>query len=204
MTDWGYEVIFEAGNGLEMINAYQSHYLRPDLIILDINMPVMNGIETAKWLRNNHPKTHILICSMSDSFDLIKQSLEVGAKGFVSKTSELNEIREAIDSIYLGHPFISKMAFSSLVHGFHAYENDYSNQLTDREVQILDMICQEYTLKQIADYLVFSTRTIEMIRNKIMEKLQVKSTAGMVVMAIKLGYFSIDRFPDPKINKPIS
>lgn len=183
-----YNVVFEAGNGEEVIQKLKSNAI-PDIILLDISMPVMDGFETAKWLTKNYPQIKILSLSMQSDEDSIIKMLKLGAKGYLMKNVEPEELNLALDSVLTKDFYLSEIITGKIITGLH---KDFSNPLepliiTDKEKEFLRFICTELTYKDIAEKMFVSTRTVEDYRTALFTKLKLKSRVGLAMYAIKNG-----------------
>ena len=190
------EVIGEASNGKELIALTQQ--LRPDIILTDIVMPVMDGIEATRLLKQQYPTINIIALSMFDQDNLIIEMLESGAKGYLLKNADKTEIIESIKSVFRDVPYYCRSTSVKLARmiahsKFNPYKTTERPSFSDKEVEIIRLICKEYTNKEIGQQLFLSARTVEGYRVKILEKMQVKSTAGIVIYAIKNGMYRLDK-----------
>jgi len=183
-------VVGEAINGKVVIE--KALELKPDIIIMDIAMPLMNGIEAAKRIRKHLPKTKILILSMYSHEHYIHELLEAGISGYLLKDSSGRDILKAIhaamkDETFLS-PSISKMVVDSYLspRGVSPKEERFK-RLTNREREVFQLIAEGHSTKQIADMLCVSVSTVKSHRSKIMEKLLVDSPVQLVHFAIQLG-----------------
>src|ERR1700733_6282245 len=177
----GYAVLFEAQNGMDLIRQLKPCYL-PDIVLLDINMPQMDGYDTALWLKHNFPEIKILALSMYDADNSIIRMLKNGAKGYILKDSSPAELRKALDSVVRKGFYYSEMVTGKLIHTLSCLEGSNgpdSPELTienmlglnDREVEFLKLACTELTYKEIADQMCLSPRTIDGYRDSLFEKL---------------------------------
>jgi two-component system, NarL family, response regulator NreC len=178
----------EAENGLQLVEMAQK--IRPHVIITDIKMPLMDGIEATKKIIELLPDTGIIGLSMFDEDDLIVDMLEAGAKGFLIKNAGKEQIIEAIKTVYNSDPYYCKTTSHKLTNmiaksKFNPYKTTQKAEFSEREKEIITLICKEFTNKEIADKLFLSVRTVEGHRLKILEKMNVKNTVGLVVYAIK-------------------
>lgn len=179
----------EAENGRELINLIHSKELVPDLVLLDINMPVMDGLETTRYLKLNHPQIRIIIISMEEDVQLVSHLVEEGVDGYLLKNSDPDELEHAIRMVTKNEFYLSSSLTSSIVKG--AGSTSVSDNLTDqsgfspREIEILQLICEQYTASEIAEKLLISARTVEGLRKKLMDRAKVRNMAGLVVYAIK-------------------
>ena len=196
ITNLGYTVIFESSNGKELINKLDKDNL-PDVILMDINMPGMDGYETTLWLKNNYPLIHVLALSMYDDENAIIRMLKNGAKGYVMKESDPLELQHAIDDVVTKGVHYSEIVTGKLLHSVYQLEGpDKGTQqmlnLSDRELEFLKLAATEKTYKEIADDMHLSPRTIDGYRDALFEKLNLKSRVGLVLFAIRRGIVPIN------------
>lgn len=191
-----HEVLFEADNGKEFIEKLDAQNL-PDLVLMDINMPEMDGFETTQWLKQNHPQVHVLALSMYDNETSIIRMLKCGAKGYILKDSEPAELKMAIDDILSKGFYYSELVSGKLMHAINNMDDDGDGlknlvPLNDRETDFLKYACTEMTYKEIADKMFVSPRTIDGYRDALFEKLHLKTRVGLVMYAIKNGIVNIN------------
>ena len=188
-----YSVLFEANNGKHFIE--QLHLLprsMPDVVLLDINMPEMDGYDTALWLKKHHPEVKVLALSMYDNENAIIRMFKAGAKGYILKDCDPQELRTALDSIVRKGYYYSEMVTGRLIHTINQLDEEESNikqlvQLNEREIEFLKLACTEMTYKEIADRMFLSPRTIDGYRDALFEKLSAKTRVGLVMYAIRNG-----------------
>lgn len=178
----GYTVIFEAANGDEMISKIKPDF-KPDIILLDINMPGMNGINTARWLKTAYPEIQIIVLSMFDDAEKVLAMLKLGVKGYLLKDSEPIEFERALQKVSQGDVYYPEFVTKVLVDSINN-PVEFDN-LNAREVEFLKLVATELTYKEIADQMRVSVRTVDGYRDQLFEKLQVKSRVGLVLYAIK-------------------
>jgi two-component system, NarL family, invasion response regulator UvrY len=183
-----YNVIFEAGNGRDIKKKINEHFV-PDLILLDVNMPEMDGFETAAWLTKNYPKIKVLALSMFSDERTIIRMLRQGARGYVLKNIDPEELKKALDSVVKKNFYLSEEISGKIISGLHkdADRIEETVSLTQREKDFLRHICSEITYKDIAAKMFVSPRTVDEYRNSLFEKLKVKSRVGLVLYAIRNG-----------------
>jgi len=184
------KLVGEAASGKELLTI--TDQLKPDVIITDIKMPLMDGIEATKKILEKYPNMGIIALSMFDDDELIIEMLEAGAKGYLIKNAGKEQITEAIHTVYNDEPYYCKNTSYKLTHmiaqsRFNPYKKSPKVEFSEREKEIIALICQELTNKEIGDKLFLSVRTVEGHRLKILEKMNVKNTVGLVVYAIKNG-----------------
>lgn len=181
-------LVGEAENGKELIEL--ANELKPDVVITDIKMPIMDGIEATRKIAEQFPQMGIIGLSMFDEDDLIIDMLEAGAKGYLIKNAGKEQIIEAIKTVYNNDPYYCKTTSNKLTQmiaasRFNPYKKTTKPEFSKREQEIIGLICQEFSNKEISDKLFLSIRTVEGHRLKILEKMGVKNTVGLVVYAIK-------------------
>jgi DNA-binding NarL/FixJ family response regulator len=184
------QLVGEAADGKELVELTKK--LKPNVIITDIKMPVMDGVEATKIIATKYPNIGIIGLSMFDEDDLIIDMLEAGAKGFLLKNAGKLEITEAVRTVFNREPYYCKSISHKLAgliarSQFNPYQRTEKVEFSDREKEIIDLICKELSAKEIADKLFISFRTVEWHRLNILEKMHVKNTVGLVVYAIKNG-----------------
>ena len=188
----GLAVTGEAGNGLQLLKMLKKSL--PDMVILDISMPGLRGIEAAREIHTLYPDVHVLMLSMHKSEEFLSMALAAGAKGYLLKEDSGDELLQAIDQIRKGETYLSRKlasafpsAILSICQGTHKAVPD---PLTSRERQVLQMIAEGNTDRQISDLLCISVRTVHRHHANIRSKLNLKRTADLVKYAIAQGYTS--------------
>ncbi|MBL8080036.1 MAG: response regulator transcription factor [Anaerolineales bacterium] len=183
------EIVGEASNGHEAIEMVTR--LEPDLLIMDIMMPRLNGVQSAEQIRALKIPVNILILSMYSDEGLIRQALRNGVKGYVLKSSVSNELLEAIQTISNGGTYLSSELSDLITENIQnphlAEKRDPIEILSPREKEILQLITEEHTSAEIAKILFISEKTVEKHRTNIMDKLNIHNLAGLVKFAIKYG-----------------
>ncbi len=185
-----FEVIIEEDSGFGLMDKIKNGS-EPEIIISDIEMPFMNGYEILKELQKLKLNSKVIILSMHDEDSVIVNLIELGARGFVSKTADVEDIVNAIKSVantgYYFNDKISKALVKQLVNT-NKVEPKFSNvDLNSKEIDIIKLIVQEYTNQEIGEKLYLSKRTIDNYRNDILKKIGAKNTAGIVMFAVKMG-----------------
>jgi DNA-binding NarL/FixJ family response regulator len=191
----GYQVLYEANNGKEFCEKLNPKNL-PDLVLLDINMPQMDGYETSLWLKKNYPDIRILALSMHDDENAVIRMLKNGARGYILKDTEPSELKMAIDAILQKGFYYSEMVTGRLVHSISGMDDEsHASQqilhLTEREIEFLKLACSEMTYKEIADKMYLSPRTVDGYRDTLFQKLDIKTRTGLVIYAIKNGIVQV-------------
>lgn len=184
------EVVGEATNGKEALG--KADELKPDLVIMDITMPEMNGIEATQELKRHHPKTKVLMLTMHENEELLFRTIQAGGSGYVLKKSADNELLDAIHQVVRGETFLrpdmAKQVMQDYLERVDTGEETQSYEdLTDREREVLRYLAEGMTNKQVAEKLVLSIRTVETHRMRIMDKLGLKGRAALVTYAKRHG-----------------
>jgi DNA-binding NarL/FixJ family response regulator len=177
-----YTVLFEAGDGEEMIRRINAK-LKPQIVLLDINMPRMDGISTAKWLRSTHPEIKIIVLSMFEDAEKVLTMVRMGVKGYILKDAEPADFEEALMKVANGEIYYPEFVTKHLVQNINI---DYTlAKLNSKEIEFLKLSATELTYKEIAAHMCISNRTVDGYRDALFEKLQIKSRIGLVLYAIK-------------------
>ena len=184
------EVIGEAGDGREAVRIVDN--LEPDLLLIDLSMPKMNGIEAVKEIKNQHPDIKVIILTVHKSDEYIFASLKAGANGYMLKDASQNELLLAIQYVLNGKSYISPSISDRVIDAYlntAPKDTTFSvlDNLTSREREILKLIAEGYTNKKIADHLCISLKTVEKHRANLMNKLDLKNTAALTTFAIENG-----------------
>lgn len=186
------EVLYSVANGKELINKLSSGKL-PDVCLLDINMPELNGFETAKKIKEQWPDIKILAVSVYDSEFNIIGMLRAGAGGYILKDAQPDVLRRAIEGIYENGFYHSELVTGKILHRMISQPQEVTTtQLNEKQVQFLKLCCSEMTYREIADSMGISHRTIDGFRDQLFEKLNIKSRTGLVMYALKTGIATLD------------
>ena len=183
------ELIAEADNGMQLLNLLK--HIEPDVILLDIQMPIMDGIQTLPEIRKLYPHIKVIILSMHNDHSMISKLMEIGANSYLTKNSDSETIYQAIKTCYEQEFFFNELTNKALLSGLRTKRTEPGTpqeiNLSDKEVTILKLMCEEKTTKEIADIVEISPRTVEAIRDKLKTKTGAKSMAGLVMYALKSG-----------------
>lgn len=183
------EVVGEASNGREALAMIRSHH--PDVILMDIAMPELNGLEAAARIRKEHPNTRVIILSMHASEEYVLQALRAGANGYLLKDASTAELELAIQAVVKGEnylsPVVSKHVVSGYVRRVGGEAGSSTEPLTPRQREILQLIAEGNSTKQIASKLNISIKTVETHRTQLMERLKIHDIPGLVRYAIRIG-----------------
>lgn len=188
-TEPSYEIVGTAQTGTEVIELVDK-IDELDVLIVDINMPEMDGIEVTKILKKKHPEIRILILSMYNRSEFVKTLISVGIDGYILKNSGRDVLFEAIDTLYRGERYFSQEILNNLIESYVEtnQEVDLARvELTDREKEVVRLIVQEKSTADIADIMCLSLHTINSHRKSILNKLAVKNAAGIFRYALQTG-----------------
>jgi two-component system, NarL family, invasion response regulator UvrY len=191
----GYKVILESDNGKDFVTTIGLHKYEPDIVLLDVSMPHMDGFETAKWITTNLPLAKILVLSMFDDEKSIIKMIRNGAKGYILKDSEPQELEIALNDIINKGYHYSDLVNGRLIHAVNNLDNNIADEaqskLTSREKEFLKLCCSEMTYKEISNIMYLSVRTVEGYRDNLFVKLNLKTRVGLVLYAIKNKIFEL-------------
>jgi DNA-binding NarL/FixJ family response regulator len=184
------ELIAEADNGMQLLNLLR--HIEPDVVLLDIQMPIMDGIATLPEIRKLYPNIKVIILSMHNDHSMISKLMEIGANSYLTKNSDSETIYCAIKTCYEQEFFFNELTNKALLSGLRSRRTDTIGipqevNLTEKELTILKLMCEEKTTKEIADMVDISPRTVEAIRDKLKTKTGARSMAGLVMYALKNG-----------------
>ena len=184
-----YKALYEVPNGKMLIEQFSHKNRIPEIVLLDITMPEMDGFETARWLTLHHPQILILALSMQNDEQTLIKMIKAGARGYLLKNIHPRELEKALDSLVENGVYYSDTQVSK-VRSHIMNEDDPEKRvsmLTERELEFLSYAVTELTYKEIGDKMFCSPRTVEGYRNMLFEKLHLKTRVGLVVYAIKHG-----------------
>jgi DNA-binding NarL/FixJ family response regulator len=183
------KVIAEADNGSHLLNLLKG--IQPDVILLDIQMPIMDGIATLPEIKKLYPNIRVIMLTMMDDQSMITKLMELGANSYLTKTSDSEIIYEAIKTCYEQEFYFNSLTNKALLNNLrHKAPNSIKLQqedatLSDKEITVLRLMCEEKSTREIAEAVDLSPRTIEAIRDKLKTKTGAKSTAGLIMFAVK-------------------
>jgi DNA-binding NarL/FixJ family response regulator len=187
-----YTVTHQLRNGKELFEKLAVKGNMPDIILLDINMPIMDGYQTMEQLQTQYPELLVLALSMNDDEESIIKMMKLGACGFISKIIREEELIAALDSVVRKGYYYTDQVAHLLATNFKQKKSIPSINFTEREIELLGYIATELTYKEIAEKMFCSPKTIDGYREDLFNKLQVKSRVGLVVFAMKQGYYKGD------------
>ena len=178
----------EAENGQDLIDGLAAS--QPDVILMDLRMPLKDGIETTKAISKSHPNIYILALTMFEDERFVSHMMEIGANGYLLKSADPQEIKQAIVEVCTKGYYLNNFVNRILLKKSHAKNRAIPNlnsdaTLTERERDVIKYICMEFTAQEIAQKLEVSPRTVEAIKDRLMERFGAKNTAGLVFFAVK-------------------
>jgi DNA-binding NarL/FixJ family response regulator len=185
-----FEVLYVCENGADLIEKLNQNKKNPDIILLDISMPIMNGFETAKWLNENKPDVLIMALSMQNDEESVIKMIKNGAHGYLLKNSHPADLEKALFSLidvgFYYPDWASKIVFKNMKQQDKVVKSEV--KITDREKEFLKFTTTEMSYKEIADKMFCSPRTVESYRDSLFEKLELKTRVGLAVFALKNGF----------------
>jgi DNA-binding NarL/FixJ family response regulator len=192
-----FDLILEASNGKQLIAMLASAPVKPDVMLMDIKMPELDGIQTTAQVKQLYNKIKVLALSMFNEDKYIVDMMKAGASGYLLKNAEPEEIIEAISTVYhkdyyfnehLSITLIKQLAGNTQTGNFGQSLSDFN----EREIEVLKLVCQEYSNQEIADKICLSVRTVEGYRARLFEKTKSKNLVGLVIFAVKTGIISVN------------
>jgi DNA-binding NarL/FixJ family response regulator len=181
----GFHVVYHASNGKELQQKLRANSSTPEIILLDINMPVMDGFETAEWLSENHPDIKVLALSMEDDEKVILKMLQKGAKGYLLKDIHPDRLKIALEEVMDRGYYHSEKVAATLLHSIQPSGKEEEVPFKQNELTFLQLACSEMTYKEIADVMSLSPKTIDGYRQELFNRLHIKNRVGLVIYALK-------------------
>jgi DNA-binding NarL/FixJ family response regulator len=187
------ELIGEAKDGEELVKI--TRLLKPDVVIADVLMPILNGVEATKIILKEFPHISVIALTMSNENNLLLKMIEAGAQGYLLKNAHKTEIIEAIKAVYKGGNYYCKDTTTRLTKLLSQNNDGTPKELfSEKELAIIIMICKEYSSQEIADALGHSIRTIDSYRKKILEKMKAKNATSLILYAIRNNLYNPEEF----------
>lgn len=184
-----FRVVINSANGEKFLEDYESAELKPDIVLMDVNMPLKNGFDTTEFVTKNYPNVRVIALTMEDNENTIIKMLKAGAKGYLLKDTQPEMLFEAMKTVYEKGVFYTDMVAQSLLK-IRTEEIEHKNilsELKEKEKEFIKLSCSELTYKEIADKMCLSPKTIDGYRDSVFVKLDVKSRVGLVLYALKHG-----------------
>ncbi|MAN59745.1 MAG: DNA-binding response regulator [Flavobacteriaceae bacterium] len=186
-----FNVLYHVGNGAELQHQLEAHAEIPDIILLDVNMPIMNGYETLTWLTANYPSIKVLALSMDDDEDVILKMLRRGAKGYLLKDIHPDKLEEALIEVVKNGYYHSEKVASTLLQSLHTEREEEQPEFKEKEITFMKLASTEMTYKEIAKEMNLSPKTVDGYRQDVFNKLKVRNRIGMVIYALKHKYVEL-------------
>jgi DNA-binding NarL/FixJ family response regulator len=186
-----YELVGTVEDGRTLLEA--SKTLEPDMVLLDVSMPLLNGIDAAAQLKKLQPRVKIIFVTMHADTDYVRSAFEAGASAYLLKRSAVDELEQAIRAVMAGHSYITPLITQDVVDVFLGKRSEAQqrgNSLTFRQREVLQLLAEGRTVKEIATVLKVSTRTVEFHKAQIMEQLHLHTTADLIKYALTRGYLA--------------
>ena len=180
-----FQVVAEASDGQELIRLAETHH--PDIAVLDISMPTLNGIDAARELARSSPKTKTILLTQHEEEQYIHEALEVGVKGYVLKSQVASDLVHAMQQVSRGGIYLSPGVSQAVVEAYRSRSERPSDPLSGRERQVLQLIAEGKSTKDVASLLGISVKTAESHRSRLMQKLDIHETASLVRYAVRRG-----------------
>ena len=180
-----FNVIKVLNDGAELVDYFKNNNPIPDVVLMDIQMPIMNGIEATNWLKNNRPNMKVIALSMECEEETILAMLRAGAKGYLLKDIHPSVLKHAICEVHKNGFYYTENVTSTLLNANSVQGKASNIILKERELEFLKLTCSELTYKQIAEKMFLSPKTVENYREALFEKLEAKTRIGLVLYAIK-------------------
>jgi len=180
-----FNVLTVLNNGKELVDYFSSNNKLPQIVLMDIQMPIMNGIEATQWLKENKPEMKVLALSMEADEDTILKMLRAGAKGYLLKDIHPSILQHALNEVHSKGFYYTENVTSTLLNSIDKPEQSNAIILKERELEFLKLCCSEMTYKQIAEHMFLSPKTVENYREALFEKLEAKTRIGLVLYAIR-------------------
>ncbi len=188
-----FEIIGTASNGKEAVKI--AEHMKPDITLMDVDMPIMNGLEATRRIKELHSELKVIILTMHNEASLIKKVMEIGADGYVLKNADQDEFLSALKAVEKGKSYFSAEVTQSLLNPDQKQNSSFNldpdsvllSKLTEREIEVLKLIAEGFSNKEIGEKLFISHRTVDTHRTNLMKKLDAHNIAGLIKFAIKNG-----------------
>jgi two-component system response regulator NreC len=181
----GYQVVGEASDGQEVLRQVKS--LQPDIAVMDISMPILNGLNAARELTQSFPKIKTILLTQHDEDQYVSEALEAGVKGYVLKSQVASDLLQAIQQVSRGKVYLSPGVSGAVMEAYRSRSEKPGDRLTLRERQVLQLIAEGKSTKDVASLLGISVKTAESHRTRLMQKLDIHETASLVRYAVRHG-----------------
>ncbi len=186
-----YNVLYHAKNGLDLQHKFKANNKLPDVILLDVNMPVMNGYETMDWLTEHHPEIKVLALSMDDDEQMVLKMLSKGANGYLLKDIHPEALKVALNEVMAKGYYHSDKVATTLLNSLKPKKEEPNIKLKEKELRLLQLSCSELTYSEIAEIMCLSPKTIDNYRGDLFKRFKVKNRVGLVIFGLKNKLISI-------------
>lgn len=187
----GFDVVVDASHGRELQEKFTKLATVPDIMLIDVEMPVMNGVDTARWLKQTHPSVRLVALSMNDKEHVIMSMIRVGCCSYLLKDTAPDILEFALREVYHKNYYNSEINNSNLGKLVIENQNEFATTYTDKELEFLHLACTDLTYKQIGTKMKISERTVDGLREALFTKLQVVSRTGMVMEGMRKGLIQL-------------
>jgi len=187
----GYNVLYHAKNGYDLQQKMGSEKVQPDVILLDVNMPVMNGYDTMEWLESEHPEIKVLALSMDDDEQMVLKMLSRGANGYLLKDIHPEALKIALNEVMSRGYYHSDKVAATLLNSLKPKEEIPTIRLKENELKFLQLSCSELTYNEIAERMFLSPKTIDNYRGELFKRFKVKNRVGLVIFGLRNKLISI-------------
>jgi len=181
----GFQIVAEASDGREALRQVQ--ILNPDIAVMDITMPILNGLDAARQMRNSSPKAKTILLTQHDEEQYVSEALEAGVKGYVLKSQVASDLVQALRQVSRGEVYLSPGVSGAVMEAYRSKSKKPKDPLTARERQVLRLIAEGKSTKDVASVLGISVKTAESHRTRLMQKLDIHETASLVLYAVRRG-----------------
>jgi DNA-binding NarL/FixJ family response regulator len=181
----GFQIVAEASDGQEAVRRVES--LKPDIAVMDISMPVLNGVEAARQINLSSPKAKTILLTQHDEQQYLSEALEAGVKGYVLKSQVANDLIQALRQVSRGEVYLSPGVSGAVMEAYRSKAHKPKDPLTSRERQVLQLIAEGKSTRDVASVLGISVKTAESHRSRLMQKLDIHETASLVLYAVRRG-----------------
>jgi DNA-binding NarL/FixJ family response regulator len=181
----GFQIVAEASNGQEALRFVQT--LNPDIAVMDISMPILNGLDAARQMTISYPKVKTILLTQHDEEQYLSEALQAGVKGYVLKSQVASDLIQAMRQVSRGQVYLSPGVSQAVMEAYRSKSEKPRDPLTSRERQVLQLIAEGKSTKDVASVLGISVKTAESHRTRLMQKLDIHETASLVLYAVRRG-----------------
>jgi DNA-binding NarL/FixJ family response regulator len=191
LSSLGFDAVVDAGNGKELQEKFSKLTSLPDIMLIDVEMPVMNGVDTARWLKQTHPSVRLVALSMNDKEHVIMSMIRAGCCSYLLKDTAPDVLEYALREVYYKNYYNSEINNSNLGKLVIENQNEFAVTYTEKEIEFLNLACTDLTYKQIGTKMKISERTVDGLRETLFTKLNVVSRTGMAMEGMRKGLIKV-------------